>query len=193
MAIQTIPGQETTYKFTVAQFEQMISQGIFTEADHIELIDGEILTMSPINHPHAIVVSKLSYILGEMLGRTAYVWAQQPLWLDDRSRPQPDIALLKWRDDFYIAKRPTSEDVLLVIEIADTSLSTDRGAKRAKYAKAGIPEYWIVNLRNKVVEVYSDPARGKYGAERIAARGETLELPGGFQGAVAVSEILVDL
>src|SRR4051812_4470152 len=131
MAIQTIPGQEIAYKFTVAQFEQMISLGIFAEADHIELIDGEILSMTPINHPHAVVLSKLGYILGEMLGSTAYVWAQQPLWLDERSRPQPDIALLRWRDDFYTAKRPTAEDVLLVIEIADTSLSADRGAKRA--------------------------------------------------------------
>ncbi|MFL5733186.1 MAG: Uma2 family endonuclease [Chloroflexia bacterium] len=193
MATQTVPGQETTYKFTVAQFEQMISEGIFGEDDNVELVDGEVVIMSPINHPHAVVVSKLGLILSELVGRTAYVWAQQPLWLEERSRPQPDIALLKWREDFYTGKRPTGEDTLLVIEVADTSLVADRGAKRTKYAKAAIPEYWIVNLRNKVVEVYSGLAGGKYGAERIAGRGESLQLPGGLRGSVYVDELLVEL
>jgi Uma2 family endonuclease len=193
MAIQTIPGRDTTYKFSVAQFEQMISEGIFAEDDRVELVDGEVVIMTPISHPHAVVVSKLGFILGDMLGRAAYVWAQQPLWLEERSRPQPDIAVLKWRDDFYVGKRPTSEDALLVIEVSDTSLSADRGPNRTRYARAGIPEYWIVNLRNKVVEVYSNPAGGKYNAERIAAEGETLPLPGGLQGVVSVDEIMVKL
>src|SRR5437868_88378 len=118
MAIQTIPGRKSAYKFTVARFEQMISEGIFARDDHVELIDGEIVAMRPISHPHAVVVSKLGFLLGVMLGRSAYVWAQQPLWLDERSRPQHDVALLKWRDDFYTAKRPTSDDTLLVIEVA---------------------------------------------------------------------------
>ena len=191
MAIQTIPRKDTTYKFSVGQFEQMISEGIFAKDDRVELIDGEVVTMTPISHPHAAVVSKLAFILGDVLGRAAYVWAQQPLWLEERSRPQPDIAVLKWRDDFYVGKRPTSEDALLVIEVADTSLSADRGPKRTRYAKAGIPEYWIVNLRNNVVEVYSNPAGGNYSVERITGKGETLPLPGGFQGVVSVDEILV--
>jgi Uma2 family endonuclease len=191
MAVQVEQIQETSYKFIVAQFEQMIAEGIFAEDDRVELIDGEIITMSPINHPHAAVVSILEFILHEKLGRRAYVWAQQPLWLDDRLRPQPDVAFLRWRDDFYAQKRSTSKDVLLIIEVADSSLSFDCGRKRAKYARAGIGEYWIVNLRNRVIEVYSNPAGGKYEGERIAASGDVLTLPGGLEGVVGVDEVFL--
>jgi Uma2 family endonuclease len=189
MALQTAPTQPTTYKFTVSQFEQMISEGIFTPAERVELLEGEILKMSPINHPHAAVVSNLEFIFRERLGRSAYIWAQQPLLLDDRSRLQPDVVLLKWRDDRYVPKPPTAEDVLLLIEVSDTSLTDDRGRKKAKYARSGIPEYWIVNLRDKVIEVFSAPVDGKYATESIADMSDTLSLPAGLDVDVAVDEI----
>src|SRR5207253_1219425 len=150
----------------------------FAEDDRVELIEGEIVRMSPINHPHAATVANVEFIFREMLGRTAYVWAQQPLVLDDRSRPQPDIVLLKWRDDRYIPRPPASADVLLLIEVADTSRLADRGRKRAKYARSGISEYWIINPQDRAIEVHSDPVGGKYRVERIVAGGGVLPLPG---------------
>jgi len=154
MAIQTASTARTVYKFTVAQFEQMISEGVFKEDESVELVDGEILAMTPINHPHAVTVSKLEFLFREALGRAAYVWAQQPVVLSERSRPQPDVALLKWRDDFYASKQPAAEDALLLVEVADSSLSEDRGRKRAAYARAGILQYWIVDLKARKVETY---------------------------------------
>lgn len=189
MVTQTKTIQVTTYKFSVAQFEQMISEGVFAEDDHIELLDGEIITMTPINHPHAATVSNLEFIFREQLGRTAYVWAQQPIILDNRSRPQPDIALLRWRDDRYMRKQPSAEDVLLVIEVAHASLTTDRSRKRSRYAKAGIGEYWIVNLHENVVEVYSNLVGDKYSSQRVATSGDMLSLSGGLEGVVSVDEI----
>lgn len=111
--------------------------------------------------------------------------------MNEHSRPQPDVAVLKWRDDLYYSAPPVAHDVLLVIEVADTSLAGDRGRKLGRYAGAGIPEYWIVNLQARVVEVYSgvqaDAAR--YTTERTAYGGETLTLPAGLEGAISVDAI----
>src|SRR5205823_1229767 len=102
--------------------------------------------------------------LPKQAGDAALVWPQgNSIGLPiSNSRPEPDAILLKWRDDYYAAKRPTPEDVLLVIEVSDTTLKYDRSVKVALYAQAGIPEYWIANLRTNVIEVYTDPSEGAY-------------------------------
>jgi Uma2 family endonuclease len=189
MAVQIAPVGDVSYKFSIAQFEQMISEGIFAEEERVVLIDGEIIEIMPINHPRAAVVSNLEFILRERLGRSAYVWAQQPLVLNSRSRPQPDVTVLRWRDDRYIPAPPTAQDVLLLIEVADTSLAADRSWKRDKYAAAGIPEYWVVNIQARQVEVFSGPASGKYKSSRVAGRGESLQVPGAGDVSLTIEEI----
>ncbi len=189
MAVQVASSQSMKYRFSVAQFEQMIKEGIFGEEEHVELIDSEVVVMTPFNHPYAVAVSNLEFIFREMLDRKAYVWAQQPVVLDDNSRPQPDVALLKWRDDRYIPHAPLSQDVLLLIEVADTSLREDRKQKHSLYARAGIAEYWIVNLRDGVIEVYSKPVGSEYKDERKAKRGDVVELPVWLEGSISVDEV----
>lgn len=175
--------------FTVSEFEKMISDGILKEDERVELIRGEIVEMSPINHPHAALVSKLEFLFHDALGKQAYVWSQNPIWIDRRNRPQPDVVLLKWRGDFYQRKRPTAVDVLLVVEVADSSLSYDRGDKSALYAEVGIPEYWIVNVRENVIEVFSEPANGRYRKTSKAKGNDKLILPAGLEASIAVDEV----
>ena len=106
------------------------------------------------------------------------------------SRPEPDVTLLRWRDDYYANARPTPQDVLLVIEVAESSVQRDRTVKGPLYAEAGIPEYWIVNLQDQVIEVYSNPVKGEYKRAKQAKRGATLPLPGGLAAVIQVSDIL---
>jgi Uma2 family endonuclease len=160
--------------FTVEQYERMIETGILTKHDRVELIGGEIVEMSPIGSSHAACVNRLNTLLVQKLGRGAIVSVQNPVMLDDRSEPQPDLALLKWRDDFYGQSRPTPDDVLLLIEVSDTTLKYDRQVKAPLYARAGVRELWVVNLQDEEVEVYSQPAEGAYRLVRRAGRGETV-------------------
>src|SRR2546430_221950 len=169
----------------------MIDQGCFDEDARLELIRGEILQMTPVNDSHAACVAALNTLLVIGTVGQAYVWPQgNPLRIPSHSRPQPDLVLLRWRDDRYRHKPPLIEDVLLVVEVSDTSLSYDRRVKGPLYAEAGIPEYWIVNLPAQVVEVHTGIMEGKYRRTRRAKRGDTLPLPAPLQGEVAVSDIL---
>src|SRR5438045_7962315 len=118
--------------------------------------------MPPIGPGHETTVARLTRFLQKQAGDAALVWPQGNSigLVISNARPEPDAILLKWRDDYYAAKRPTPEDVLLIIEVSDTTLKYDRTTKTTLYAEAGIPEYWIVNLRNRVIEVYTEPSEG---------------------------------
>ena len=165
----------TTARITVEQYDEMIRQGCFepSEEHHVELIYGEISPMmSPINPPHDDTVDLLNEWSFACLPRgTIRVRVQGsfgiPL-LD--SVPQPDIAWLK--PGHYRTQRPLPEDVLLVIEVADSSLAKDRGIKAKLYAEAGIPDYWIVNLRDRTIEVHRDPQGSSYRSLEIRRIGE---------------------
>ncbi|HEV2762845.1 MAG TPA: Uma2 family endonuclease, partial [Pyrinomonadaceae bacterium] len=134
-------------------------------------IEGGIYEMSPIGSPHAACVAALTLILGEVARRKFIVWVQNPIRLDDFSEPQPDISLLRWRNDFYRRAHPTPEDVMLVIEVAETTVRSDRGVKVPLYARAGVPEVWLVNLPEERVEIYAEPSGGKYTYARKIKRG----------------------
>jgi Uma2 family endonuclease len=180
--------------FTLEEYERMVEAGVFDEDARIELIRGEIVEMAAIGLRHATCVARLTTLLVQKSVAKAIVWPQgNPLWLLGHSRPEPDITLLRWRDDYYAAKRPTAEDVLLVVEVADTSLKYDRSVKGPLYAEASIPEYWLVNLQGNVIELYAGPAEGAYGRTAKAERGETLTLltlPDLLQGVIEASDIL---
>ena len=177
---------------SLEEYDRMIEAGVFEPDARVELIRGEIVDMPPPGPGHENAVTWLNLLFVQQAHRQAVVWPQgNTLGLPgSNSRPQPDIALLRWRDDLYRGKRPAAEDVLLLVEVSESSLKFDRGAKLALYAEAGIPEYWIVNLVDKVIEVYADPEGRDYRVSRKAQAGETLLLPGEITGTIEVADIL---
>jgi len=133
-----------------------------------ELIDGEIIEMAPIGAPHAGITKRLIDIFSRQVGNAAIVDAQDPVVLGTSSEPQPDLALLRPREDFYVKSHPGSKDVLVLIEISDTTLTYDRETKMPLYARASIPEVWLIDLNGKNLHVYRHPEEGRYSARERA-------------------------
>ena len=131
--------------------------GILGAADRVELIDGEIIDMSPIGALHAAIVARLASYFSQRLGGAAVVWCQNPVRLDDISEPEPDIVILRPRADFYMTAHPGPTDVLLVIEVSDTSLAYDLGTKVPLYARHGIPETWVIDAATRRTRVFRQP------------------------------------
>lgn len=152
----------TRRPLTVAEYHRMGEVGILTERDRVELIEGQLIAMSPIGSNHSGTVNSLTRQLVLSVGEKGVVSVQNPVRLDDLSEPEPDFAVLKPRDDDYRKATPRPEDVLLIIEVADSSLAYDRAVKRSLYARHGIPEYWLVNLTQNEVEVCRTPAGDTY-------------------------------
>jgi len=150
------------HHFNVHDYHRMVEVGLLSEDSRVELIDGEIVEMSPIGSAHGGTVNRTSTFLIRTLGDTAIVSVQNSLRLDDFSEAQPDIALLRPRPDYYSKSHPTAEDVLVLIEVADTSIEYDRRVKLPLYARAGIPETWLMILKKGVIEIHSQPQNGKY-------------------------------
>lgn len=148
--------------FTVEEFHRMTDVGILTESDRVELIEGEILQMAAIGTRHASCVRRLIRLFSEQLSDRVLIDAQNPVELGPFSEPQPDIALLQWRDDFYESRHPQPEDILLIVEVADTTLESDRQLKIPLYARTGILEVWLVNLNQNSIEVYRQPTAQGY-------------------------------
>ena len=161
---------------TSSEFTRMGEAGIFAENQRLELIEGEIIEMSPIGQRHAARVRRLINLLTRMLPETeAVIDAQDPVVLGDLSEPQPDLALLKPRPDFYAEEHPRPSDILLLIEIAETSLAYDREVKIPLYARYGVPEVWIADLKGVAVEIYRQPTPEGYGSsERLRHLGSVL-------------------
>jgi len=152
----------------------MAETGILQQDARVELIRGEIIEMSPIGSRHQACVDRLNSQLVQQSGPHAIVRVQGPIRLGDDSEPQPDIVLLKPRADFYSQSHPTPDDVLLVIEVADTSYDYDSHIKVPVYAEAGISEVWLVYLMGDCIEVYSQPSNGTYNSRIRFGRGEFL-------------------
>ena len=131
--------------------------GVFEPEARIELIDGELFDMPPIGPAHASETARINQILVEATRGRAIVWPQNPIQLGDLSAPQPDLALLRWREDFYRQAHPHPEDVLLLVEVADTSLAHDRDRKLPLYARFAIPEVWLIDIGGGAVTIHRDP------------------------------------
>lgn len=151
------------YRLSVAEYHRMGEVGILGPELRTELIDGEIIEMPPIGLPHAGTVKLLANRLKELVGTDAIVAVQDPVWLDDHSEPLPDIALLRPRADWYRNGHPGPDDILLLIEVADSSLTYDREVKLPRYARAGIPEVWLVDLGGRQLTIHRRPAGHCYG------------------------------
>lgn len=168
--------QLVRHQFTVKQFQQMAESGILSENDRVELIRGEMIDMSPIGRRHAGCVNKLVNFLIQLLGKQIVLAPQNPVELDETSEPQPDIALLKPRPDFYKNSHPQPEDIFLLIEVADTTVKYDREVKIPLYAEANIPEVWLVDVNQEVVEVYRNPLQGVYQDVQKLVKNQTLSI-----------------
>ena len=158
---------------TVAEDHRMGEVGILGERDRVELMEGELVAMSPIGSYHSGTVNKLNHSLVHAVGERAIVSVQGPVRLDDLSEPEPDFALLRPRPDFYQDAHAQTADVLLLIEVADSSLNYDRDVKRVLYARHAIPEFWIVDLTPGEVEVCREAKADDYASvERVGRAGE---------------------
>ena len=150
-----IPG-EPIWRLTVEQYHEMIRQGILTEDDPVELIEGWLITKMPKNPPHSVATGLLREALERAIPAGWYIDAQEPITLSD-SEPEPDGVIVRGERRQYLDHHPGSKDLALVVEVADATLPRDRGQKKRMYARAAVPIYWIVNLPEKQIEVYSDP------------------------------------
>lgn len=163
-------------RFSVTDYAKMLESGILGEKDRVELIDGEVRRMSPIGSRHIAMVNRLTRLLVRMVGDAAIVSIQNPTQLNDYTEPQPDVTVLRWRSDFYEKMKAQPEDVLLLIEVADSSLDYDRHEKLPRYAAAGIPEVWIVDVdeNRHVIEQYAAPWDGEYTINNSLAIGDII-------------------
>jgi Uma2 family endonuclease len=148
--------------FTIHDYARMREVGILAEDDRVELLDGEIYLMSPLGPLHIALVNRLNKLLIQQVGDDAIVSVQSAVQLDDYTEPQPDIALLSSRDDFYAHALARPDDILLLIEVADTSLEYDRERKLPRYASANVPEVWIIDVNQRLIEQYTRPSQGQY-------------------------------
>jgi Uma2 family endonuclease len=177
-------------KFTVEQYHKMAESGILTENDRVELIQGEVIEMSPIGRRHASCVARLTRLFTLRLGETAIVWPQNPIELDDTSEPQPDLTLLQPRPDFYESGHPQPEDIFLIVEVADTTAKFDRGVKIPLYAKDNIAEVWLVDINQQCIEVYRQPSPTGYKNVQTFQRGQTLSIQAFPDIEITVDQVL---
>lgn len=148
--------------FTAEEYHRMANAGIFSEDDRVELLEGEIVEMTPIGSRHAACVARLTALFSRVQEK-CIVWVQNPIRMEEHSEPQPDLALLRPQPDFYAQEHPRAHDVLLVVEVAETSTDYDRAVKIPIYARAGIPEVWLVDNQKRIVEIYLKPSSEGYG------------------------------
>lgn len=178
------------WRFTVAEYHQLIETGVLGEDDRVELIGGDLVMMSPICSEHAGQVNWLTGLLLQATIGRAVVAVQNPVRLDDYSEPQPDLALLCPREDYYRRSNPTPAEVLLLIEVADTSADYDRDVKMRAYARAGIVEAWLVDLTAGWIEVYREPSPAGYKLLRKALPGESVSPLAFPDVTIAVSDVI---
>ncbi len=159
------------HRWTRAEYDRMVETGVFEPEARLELLDGEIIEMSPQKSPHATAVNLIAEALRGGFGTGPSIRGQMPLTLDDASEPEPDVAVVKGNIRDYADHHPSS--AVLVVEVVDTTLVYDRLNKAAAYARNAIPEYWILNLRDRRLEVYRRPSHGVYAERTLLSTGET--------------------
>lgn len=163
-------------KFSVLEYNQMPQAGILKENERVELIRGEIVNMSPIGRHHAACVNRLNQLFSQRLSDRVIVAAQNPVELDDYSEPEPDIALLEPKADFYESGHPKPGEIFLIVEVGDSTIKYDREVKIPLYAEDNIIEVWLVDINEQCLEVYRQPTAGGYGQVQKLRRGQSLSI-----------------
>lgn len=181
----------TAKRFTVAEYHRLAELGFFTENERVELIRGEIIQMAAKGTPHATVSRRLLRELSKLLSDRATLQSQEPVVLPPNSEPEPDLAILRNRSDDYLSTHPSSEDVLLLIEIADSSLKYDQEVKLALYAEASISNYWIFNLIENYLESYSQPYKDLH--DKFGYRSKLIFLPSESVKLLCFPDLSLDL
>lgn len=174
----------------IKEWQKLGEANIFPPDSRLELIEGEILEMAPIGFNHSGHVIRLMNFFAPLLNRKAIMNAQNPLQLGDLSEPEPDFMLLKPNDDCYSTRHPNADDVLLLIEVADSSLSFDQNQKLRLYASHNIPEYWLMNLKDTCLEVYRQPHGDCYGEKTTLRAGDSVTLSQLSQITLNIADIL---
>ena len=180
------------HRFHVLDFERMVSAGILSQDDRVELIEGDLIEMAPIGSRHSACVEKLNWLLSQKVNlQEVFVRVQDSVRFGPESQPQPDIVLARYREDFYKVRHPGPDEIFLVIEVAESSLAYDREVKAPLYASAGVPELWIVNLADRTVETFAEPAGDGYASHHVL-HGDALLYPSLLPAVfLRVDEILV--
>lgn len=178
-----------THRFTVDEFHRMAETGILSPDDRVELINGEIVEMTPMGPRHASRTRAIRNWLDRLVGNEAVVSMQLPVSLGF-AEPYPDVSVARWREDLYEEAHPTPEQVLLLVEVADSTILFDRNVKREMYAQAGIAEYWVVDLPRDAVAVFRSPESGRYTETRDYRRGESFVSPALGGREVKVEDVL---
>ena len=179
---------EATYRWTREAYDRAVEAGVFGPDDRLELIDGQLLAMTPQGSRHAAIVDLTGDVLREVFGADHRVRMQCPLVAGDDSEPEPDLAVVPGRARDYLDAHPTG--ALLVVEVSDDSLRRDRLIKQRLYARHGIPEYWILALPDACLEVYRDPAASGYRTVLMRRAGETIAPLAKPSAAIAVGDLL---
>jgi Uma2 family endonuclease len=164
-------------QLTSTEYYGMMESGIIREGERVELILGQIFTMAAKGTRHTVTTTRLLKTLLMLVGEQAIVRCQDPITLPNNSEPEPDIAIVRLRADEYIHSHPSPEDIILVIEVADSTIKFDRETKAPLYAAAGISEYWIVNLLDDRLEIYRQPEGDIYTSIEIAMPPRSIDLP----------------
>ncbi|MEQ9301285.1 MAG: Uma2 family endonuclease [Cyclobacteriaceae bacterium] len=170
------------------EYYKMAEVGILKSSDHVELINGEIIEMSPIGSRHAGAVRRMGRILTRYLNESVDISIQSPIVLNDLSEPEPDIAILKFRADDYTESHPTAADIEYIIEVANTTLAYDLGVKSNLYAQASIPIYWVVDLERLEVTVYSNIFEGHYSKSEVLSTADEIEFLG---SKISLSHLMI--
>ncbi len=176
---------------TVSDYHKMIAAEILGENDRVELIYGEIIKMSAVHSPHSSRVKRIAnFFFRSLPPQVANISIQDPITLSSTdSEPEPDITIAAYREDFYLENHPTPSDIHLVIEVSHSTLKYDRIVKTSLYAKSNISLYWIVNIEEEQIEVYSKPKNGEYSTKRVFVKGETIKFES-FKLDIEVASLL---
>jgi Uma2 family endonuclease len=184
----------TPKRFTIDEYHRLISLGFLTEDARIELIRGELIQMTAKGTPHTVCSSILCRQLDRLLGDRVVIRGQDPITLSNNSEPEPDVVIARGKDEDYLAHHPYAEDILLVIEISDSTLTYDQTTKLKLYAEVGIDNYWIVNLNARQLERYNQPyqnAQGEFNylSKQISLPNQSVAIPGFEDSLLDLSRI----
>jgi Uma2 family endonuclease len=177
-------------KISVAEYHSLIEGGVFADGERLELWEGEFIEMSPIGKRHLSCVDQLTEIFGEFLRKKAIVRVQGSIVLDDFSEPEPDLSILARREDFYRNTNATAKDVLMIIEVAESSGSYDREFKFPRYAANDIKEAWLIDLDNGTIEIHTDPNPEGYNSVQILTHGQSVQSNTFPEIEIPVSQLL---
>ncbi len=190
-----LPAPEEVFRITVDRYDRMVESGLLGEDDPIELLNGVMVWKMPKKPKHSTVSRRCERIIERLIPPGWHVRKEEPVRIPDYDEPEPDIAVVRGDDDLYEDRHPGPGDVALIIEVADSSLLRDRGEKRAIYARAGIPAYWIINLVDRQIEIYSGPNEAAYPPPTILRAADSVELmiEGRSAGRIAVADLIPNL